>query len=416
MAAEYGGYMGRILRINLSTETTEEYPFTDQQRRETLGGKALAYRILAEQLTGNEQPFSEENLLILTTGPLTGTGAPGSSRFEITAISPQSSIPVSSNCGGSFGVFLKKAGYDALILSGQCRHHRWIELTGTAVRFHNADGLWGAGTASCFQQLRQRICGNPFGYLCIGPAGEDLLPSATVISGGRPVGKAGFGAILGWKKLKAITVSGTKAIPLYDPLKTKEEINKWNHHIRQNPITSDPCKISSCPGCAIRCKAKETPSNPTLLDLGLDALDAPDYIPWLEKKSGNIPEFSPVSKEGQRRKSLYQTILQTMGLQDCKSSFEFYQNLAEAVSALGLCLFTVGASVADFSAELPIHTGAEDSSNQISIYPTRLLRYTTGFSVSPEAFVAIGKQSRTQQALLQDSFQRKNTASSGERR
>jgi len=76
MATEYGGYMGKILLIDLTTETTEEYPFTDQQRRETLGGKALAYRILADQVTGKESAFSEENLLILSTGPFTGTGAP----------------------------------------------------------------------------------------------------------------------------------------------------------------------------------------------------------------------------------------------------------------------------------------------------------------------------------------------------
>lgn len=63
MATEYGGYMGKILLIDLTTETTEEYPFTDQQRRETLGGKALAYRILADQVTGKESTFSEENLL-----------------------------------------------------------------------------------------------------------------------------------------------------------------------------------------------------------------------------------------------------------------------------------------------------------------------------------------------------------------
>lgn len=131
MATEYGGYMGKILRIDLTTETAEEYPFTDLQRRETLGGKALAYRILAEQLTGKETAFSEENLLILSTGPLTGTGAPGSARFEITTISPKSNMPVSSNCGGNFGVFLKKAGYDALILSGQCKRHRRIEITET---------------------------------------------------------------------------------------------------------------------------------------------------------------------------------------------------------------------------------------------------------------------------------------------
>ena len=142
MATEYGGYMGKILLIDLTTETTEEYPFTDQQRRETLGGKALAYRILADQVTGKESAFSEENLLILSTGPFTGTGAPGSIRFDITALSPKTGLPSSSNCGGSFGLYLKKAGYDALILSGRCNAHRWLEICQDQIRFHDADDLW----------------------------------------------------------------------------------------------------------------------------------------------------------------------------------------------------------------------------------------------------------------------------------
>ena len=118
MATQYGGYMGKILQIDLTTETTREYPFTDQQRRETLGGKTLAYHILHKELTGGESPFSEENLVILSTGPLTGTGVPGSVRFDITTLSPKTGLPMSSNCGSRFGLYLKRAGYDALILSG----------------------------------------------------------------------------------------------------------------------------------------------------------------------------------------------------------------------------------------------------------------------------------------------------------
>ena len=371
MATEYGGYMGKILLIDLTTETTEEYPFTDQQRRETLGGKALAYRILADQLTGEERAFSEENLLILSTGPLTGTGAPGSARFEITAISPKTALPVSSNCGGNFGVLLKKAGYDALILRGRCKSQRWLEITETDIRFHDASDLWGAGTINCFQYLTQKNSSHPFGYLCIGPAGEDLLPSATVVSGGRSVGKADFGAILGWKKLKAITVSGNKTVPFFDPLKTMEEIQNWNRHIQQDPLTSDPEKISSCPGCPIRCKVKGFPDYPILIDLGLDALDAPQYTQWLREKLGEAPELLKAYKHGQRRNQQYQAILQMLGLQDSRCHFDFYQNLSEAIGALGLCIFTVGASIAELS--------PDEQPDQFSIFPVRLLHYAVVF-------------------------------------
>ena len=97
MATKYGGYMGKILWIDLTTETTREYPFTDQQRKETLGGKTLSYHILHKELTGDEFPFSEENLVVLSTGPLTGTGVPCSVRFDITSLSPKTGLPMSSN-------------------------------------------------------------------------------------------------------------------------------------------------------------------------------------------------------------------------------------------------------------------------------------------------------------------------------
>ena len=141
MATKNGGCMGKILQIDLTTETAKEYPFTDQQRRETLGGKALADHILHKELTGDKLPFSEENLVILSTGPLTGTGAPGSVRFDITTLSPKTGLPMSSNCGSSLGLYLKKAGYDALILSGRCKTHRWLEILEDQIPFHDANPL-----------------------------------------------------------------------------------------------------------------------------------------------------------------------------------------------------------------------------------------------------------------------------------
>ena len=89
MASNYGGYMGRILLIDLTKETATEYPWTDAQREETLGGKILANRILLDHLTGEEDPFSEENWLIVSTGPLTGIGAPRLCPFRNHRAVPQ---------------------------------------------------------------------------------------------------------------------------------------------------------------------------------------------------------------------------------------------------------------------------------------------------------------------------------------
>ena len=133
MASKFGGYAGKVIQIDLTTETMKEYPWTDCQRQLYMGGKIMANRILADHLTGTETAFSEENWVILSTGPLTGTGAPGSIRFDVTALSPKTELPLSSSCGGSFGLHLKKAGYDALILSGRCRTHCWLEIVGERI-------------------------------------------------------------------------------------------------------------------------------------------------------------------------------------------------------------------------------------------------------------------------------------------
>ena len=114
MATSYGGYMGKVADIDLTTGTIREYPWSDEERRLFLGGKTMAAKIIGDHLAEIRGPLDETNLLVISTGPFTGTGAPSSSRFNVSAISPLTGILTSSNCGGNFGYYLKKAGYDAL--------------------------------------------------------------------------------------------------------------------------------------------------------------------------------------------------------------------------------------------------------------------------------------------------------------
>jgi len=83
---------------------------------------------LFDNVTAEIQPLSPENYIIVSTGPLTGSGAPSSSRFNISTLSPLTGLIASSNCGGEFGTFLKKAGYDALIITGKSKNKIWIEI------------------------------------------------------------------------------------------------------------------------------------------------------------------------------------------------------------------------------------------------------------------------------------------------
>ena len=239
MESKYAGYMGKVIMVDLSTETVAEYPWSDEQRELYLGGKIMAARILCDHLTGKEKPFSEENWVVISTGPLTGTGAPSSARFNISALSPQTGILASSNCGGSFGFHLKKAGYDALILKGRCNGRKWLEINEDQFTFHDADDLWGMKTGECQEKLAQLTGKKKAGKLCIGPAGENLVKYAGIISDERAAGRTGMGAVLGWKNLKAITVPGSKTVPVYDKEKCTEWCKKWFAYLQSHPLTGN---------------------------------------------------------------------------------------------------------------------------------------------------------------------------------
>ena len=237
MASKYAGYMGKVIMVDLTSETVSEYPWSDQQRELYLGGKIMAARILCDHLTGKETAFSEDNWVVISTGPLTGTGAPSSARFNISALSPQTGILASSNCGGSFGFHLKKAGYDALILKGKCSGRKWLEIKDEQFVFHDAESLWGTRSGECQEQLTKLTGKKKLGKLCIGPAGENLVKYAGIISDERAAGRTGLGAVLGWKNLKAITVTGSKNIPVYDKEKTTAWCKKWFAYLQNHPLT-----------------------------------------------------------------------------------------------------------------------------------------------------------------------------------
>ena len=239
MKSKYAGYMGKVMMIDLTTETVTEYPWSDEQRELYLGGKIMAARILCDHLTGKETAFSEENWVVISTGPLTGTGAPSSARFNISALSPQTGILASSNCGGSFGFHLKKAGYDALILKGKCSGHKWLEISEDQFTFHDADDLWGLKTGACQEKLIQLTGKKKLGKLCIGPAGENLVKYAGIISDERAAGRTGLGAVLGWKNLKAITVTGNQTVPIHDKEKTTAWVKKWITYLQGHPLTGN---------------------------------------------------------------------------------------------------------------------------------------------------------------------------------
>lgn len=230
-----GGWMGRVLRVDLSAREVAEYPWSDEDRRRWLGGKAMAARILADLLPAGADPLGPDNVVVISTGPLTGTGAPSTARFNVSALSPLTGLVASSNCGGPFGTYLKRAGYDALVLTGAASAPVWLEVSEAGVTFHDAAGVWGLRTTEAAEALASAVAARS-GTLVIGPAGEHLVRYACVLSGERAAGRAGMGAVLGSKNVKGLVAWGDKKVPLAEPERFRAFAKRWTAAIHAHPI------------------------------------------------------------------------------------------------------------------------------------------------------------------------------------
>ncbi|MBQ8563196.1 MAG: aldehyde:ferredoxin oxidoreductase, partial [Firmicutes bacterium] len=245
MSTNYGGYMGKVAQIDLTTGKISQYPWSDEERRLFIGGKTMAAKIISDHLAEIKSPLDPSNLLVITTGPLTGTGAPSSSRFNISTISPLTGILTSSNCGGNFGYYLKKAGYDALILSGRSEKPVWLQIHNDNFQLHDGTDMWGMLTGHVQEVLDEKLAeqargGNrKNGKIVIGPAGENLVRYASVVSNERLAGRGGVGAVMGSKNLKAVTVSGNHTVQPKNPERMLALNKKWFKYLHGHPLTGD---------------------------------------------------------------------------------------------------------------------------------------------------------------------------------
>lgn len=226
------GYMGKVLKIDLSSKTHELFPWTDEDRRRTIGGKIMAADILFQHIHPEMKAFDEDNWIVITTGPLTGSGCPNTSRFNISTISPLTGIITSSNCGGNFGLSLKRAGFDACIISGKADAPMTVNITEDDVTFEDASPLWGKLISETQAELPQDT-----DKLVIGPAGENKVLYSCVFSGERTSGRGGVGAVFGDKMLKAVTVKGSKTCEIAKPEKLKAFNKKWAKTLKTHPLT-----------------------------------------------------------------------------------------------------------------------------------------------------------------------------------
>jgi len=210
-------YMGKVLTVDLGTGAVGEEPLNFEWARKFIGGKGLGARYLYDRLKPSTDPLSPDNVFMIWTGPLTGTIAPSSGKYCVVTKSPLTGLYLDSHAGGTFGIELKYAGYDGVIINGKAKEPVYLYIEDGKVEIRDAKALWGKNAHEAEDAVKSAV-GEAAAVMAIGQAGENLVKYACISTGYyRQHGRGGAGAVMGSKNLKAMAVRGTGSVKVAYP-------------------------------------------------------------------------------------------------------------------------------------------------------------------------------------------------------
>ncbi len=234
------GWVGKILWVDLGKAELNEETLDPQVAKDYIGGRGLGIYYLLRGLNPKCDPLSSENILVMATGPLTGTGAPTGSRYMVMTKSPLTGAVTCSNSGGYFPRELKRSGFDGIVFIGRAKTpvYLWIEQGKSELR--EAGHLWGKNTHDTTDLLLQETDAKAR-IACIGPAGERQVLFASIMNDrDRAAGRSGVGAVMGSKNLKAVVVRGKDKIPLADKIGfkalNKQILDGFKKGVKETPL------------------------------------------------------------------------------------------------------------------------------------------------------------------------------------
>jgi aldehyde:ferredoxin oxidoreductase len=237
-----GGYFWKILVVDLSTGKTEAREFSEEFALKYIGGRGFGAKILFDLLKHHDfqlDPLSPENVIVISPGPLAGTYMPASGKTSFVSLSPATGIYGDSNMGGSFGVELRQAGYDALAILGRAEELSYLWVDNDKVKIVRAPELKGKTVLETEGLIRQKTQDTDLKIIAIGPAGENMVAFACITGDwGRNAGRCGIGAVMGSKNLKAIAVRGTKDLPVADIKRLLAKSNEGFAELASHPMFS----------------------------------------------------------------------------------------------------------------------------------------------------------------------------------
>ena len=231
-------YAGKLAFTDLTSGRVRIESTPADLKREYLGGRGFGIRFLTDMVDPKTDPFDSRNILVFAAGPLTGTGIPLGSRYEVSTISPLTGLALSANSGGVFGWKMKRAGFDAIVITGKAGKPVYLFLDNGTIEIRDAAGLWGKTVPETTDAIIKELGDRTVRVACIGPAGEKLTLFACIMNEKtRAAGRGGAGAVMGSKNLKAIAARGDTKIGAADEKKfidVKEQIRK---KIAENAIS-----------------------------------------------------------------------------------------------------------------------------------------------------------------------------------
>jgi aldehyde:ferredoxin oxidoreductase len=232
------GYHGKILHINLTQQTSRIEQPDEIFWRIYAGGGLLAAYYLYHSTPAGIDAFDPQNLLIFSTSVMAGLPYAGLARFTTAAKSPLTGGIGETRTEGPFGMAIKKAGVDAIIIQGAAASPLVVKVENGAVDFIPGDPFWGQTTTAARHGLEQ-IHGTGSHYAIIGPAGENLVRYASIVTDGcYQASRMGMGAVMGAKKLKALVLKGDDLPPVFDHESCQQMTRDYQSHMLENPLTA----------------------------------------------------------------------------------------------------------------------------------------------------------------------------------
>ena len=231
--SKFGGYTGKVLRINLTKRISTVTELEKTLAWGFLGGRGFNVKRMYDKIPTGTDPLGPENKLYFAPGPLVGTSFPTASRFNISGKSPQTGILGDTNAGGHLASEIKYAGYDQIILEGRSTNPIYIHIRDDDVEFPDASHLKGRGVYETDEIIKSDLGDRRVQTAIIGSAAENGVRFAGIFANlMRAAARTGMGSVMASKGVKALVVRGTGSVSVAKPRMFEELVDYINEQIK----------------------------------------------------------------------------------------------------------------------------------------------------------------------------------------